>query len=100
MANSYTNILLCDDNSYYVVSTKDVGLRFWQHSNGEGSDYTAERLPVQLVYVEVFSRVDYAFSREHQIKKWSRKKKKALINGEIEELETLSKKKFASVQFR
>ena len=94
MANSYTYILLCNDGSYYVGSTKDVGLRFWQHSNGEGSEYTSERLPVQLIYVEKFTRIDYAFEREHQIKKWSRKKKEALINGDIQDLKTLSKKNF------
>lgn len=95
MANSYTYILLCNDDSYYVGSTKDVGFRFWEHSNGEGGVYTAERLPVHLIYVEVFSRIDYAFKREHQLKKWSSKKKQALVNGEIKELEMLSKKKFA-----
>ena len=89
-------ILLCNDSSYYVGSTKDVGLRFWQHSNGqgEGAEYTLERLPVYLVYVEVFSRIDFAFNREQQIKKWTRKKKQALINGKIQELKTFSKKKF------
>lgn len=94
MANSYAYILLCNDNSYYVGSTKDIGFRFWEHSNGKGAVYTSERLPVHLVYVEVFSRIDYAFNREHQLKKWSRKKKQALINGEIERLKNLSKKDF------
>ena len=94
MANSYVYILLCGDDSYYVGSTKDVGLRFWQHSNGEGGVYTMERLPVLLIYVEIFSRIDYAFNREHQLKKWSRKKKQALINGEIKDLKTLAKKNF------
>lgn len=94
MANSYVYILKCNDDSYYVGSTKDIGLRFWEHSNGEGCDYTAERIPVHLIYVEIFTRIDHAFEREHQIKKWSRKKKEALINGEIQELKTLSKRAF------
>ena len=94
MANSYMYILLCNDDRYYVGSTKDLGLRFWQHLNGEGADYTRDRLPVHLVYVEVFTRIDFAFNREHQIKKWSRKKKEALINSEIQDLQTFSKKKF------
>ncbi|MFT7073453.1 GIY-YIG nuclease family protein [Patiriisocius sp. Uisw_017] len=34
MANAYVYILVCNDNSYYVGSTKDVGMRFWGHSNG------------------------------------------------------------------
>jgi len=103
MANSFMYILKCCDDSYYVGSTKDMGRRFWQHSTGIGGLYTSERLPVQLIYIEVFSRIDHAFYREHQIKKWSRKKKEALMNGEFSELKLLAKKKFvsvASVQFR
>lgn len=94
MANSYIYILLCNDDSYYIGSTKDVGIRFWQHSNGAGAEYTRERLPVQLIYVEIFSRIDHAFQREHQVKKWSRNKKIALINGQLKELKIFSKKKF------
>lgn len=87
-------ILLCNDDSYYVGGTQDVGFCFWQHSNGEGSDYTKERLPIRLIYVEVFDQIEFAFKREHQIKKWSRKKKEALIKGDFEDLKILSKKKF------
>jgi len=94
MANSYVYILKCSDNSYYVGSTKDVGLRFWQHCNGDGAIYTSERLPVHLVYIEIFTRIDYAFEREHQLKKWSRKKKEALISGNEKNLKGLSKKHF------
>jgi len=97
MANSYVYILLCDDNSYYVGSTKDVGLRFWQHCNNKGAAYTSERLPVQLIYVEVFTRIDHAYTREHQIKKWTRKKKEALISGNIQNLKALSKKCFKNI---
>jgi putative endonuclease len=94
MANSYVYILKCSDDSYYAGSTKDPGLRFWQHSKGDGSSYSSKRLPVQLVYVEIFTRIDHAFKREHQLKKWSRKKKEALINGREQNLKTLSKKHF------
>ncbi len=94
MGNSYMYILKCSDDTYYVGSTKDLGFRFWQHLNGEGAEYTKERLPVKLVYVEVFSRIDKAFEREHQLKKWSRKKKEALMKGEITKLKSLAKKKF------
>ncbi|WP_271423653.1 GIY-YIG nuclease family protein [Aequorivita sinensis] len=95
MAKSYTYILLCNDNSYYVGSTKNIDLRFWQHSNGIGGEYTSERLPVKLVYVEVFTRIDHAFQREHQLKKWTRKKKEALIKSDEQSLKALSKKIFS-----
>jgi putative endonuclease len=48
-------------------------------------------LPVELVYFEEFNRIDEVFYREKQIQKWSRKKKKALINGDLEKLVKLSK---------
>ncbi len=88
---SYTYILKCDDNSYYTGSTKDLDLRLKQHQGGEGSKHTSNRLPVELVYVEIFDRIDHAFEREKQIQKWSRKKKEALINGEFNKLTELSK---------
>lgn len=69
ISNSYRYILKCSDASYYVGSTKDVGLRFWQHFTGKGAIYTSKRLPVQLIYVEIFTRIDHAFEREHQLKK-------------------------------
>ncbi len=97
MANSYTYILKCNDESYYVGSTKDMGFRFWQHYNEVGGEYTSMRLPVHLVYIELFSRIDYAFKREHQIKGWTRKKKEALINGQNQNLKELAKKEFKKI---
>lgn len=86
----YTYILKCADNSYYTGSTKDIGRRFLQHQAGEGANHTAKRLPVSLVYLEVHDRIDKAFYREKQIQKWSRKKKEALIEGNINALHELS----------
>ena len=77
----HTYILECNDGSYYVGSTKYLTLRMAQHQQGEGSKWTANRLPVRLVYAEAFTRIDFAFRREHQLKKWSRRKKAALITG-------------------
>ena len=89
--NSYTYILKCSDDSYYTGSTKDLDVRLAQHQNGEGANHTKKHLPVELVYVEIFKRIDYAFNREKQIQKWSRKKKEALINGAFNQLKQLSK---------
>jgi putative endonuclease len=57
---------------------------------GEGSNYTRKRLPVTLVYIEEFTRVDDAFNREHQIKRWTRAKKAALIHQHPETLPRLA----------
>ncbi|MDT0606090.1 GIY-YIG nuclease family protein [Croceitalea rosinachiae] len=86
----YTYILECADGSYYTGSTKDLELRLTQHQNGEGANHTKKRLPVELVYVELFQRIDEAFYREKQIQGWSRKKKEALIAGNQNKLPELS----------
>jgi putative endonuclease len=86
----YCYILECSDGSYYTGSTKNLELRLQQHQNGEGANHTKKRLPVKLVYVELFDRIDKAFYREKQIQGWSRAKKEALINGEFNRLPELS----------
>ena len=84
-------ILECADGSYYTGSTNNLELRLSQHQIGEGANYTKRRLPVKLVYVEEFKRIDEAFYREKQVQGWSRKKKEALIKGEGHQLPGLSK---------
>ena len=88
---AYMYILLCVDNTYYTGSTIDLTFRLWQHNEGLGSNYTKDRLPVELIYHEEFKRIEDAFNREKQIQKWSRKKKEALIEKNIERLKMLSK---------
>ncbi len=87
----YMYILECVDGSYYTGSTNDLDLRMQQHNNGEGSNHTRKRLPVELVYYEKFDRIDEAFYREKQVQGWSRSKKEALIMGMNAELPLLSK---------
>ncbi|WP_430468629.1 GIY-YIG nuclease family protein [Winogradskyella ouciana] len=84
-------ILECSNGSYYVGSTIDLALRFHQHQIGEGANHTKKYLPVKLVYVETFPRIDLAFNREKQLQGWSRKKKEALIFNQKETLPELSK---------
>ena len=92
----YVYILRCANGSYYTGSTTDLEKRIWQHQNGEGANFTKAHLPIELVYVEEFPRIDEAFCREKQIQGWSRKKKEALINGDFDELQKLAKSKGAS----
>jgi predicted GIY-YIG superfamily endonuclease len=83
-------ILECADGSYYVGSTNDLELRLQQHQTGNGANHTKKRLPVELVYFEIFDRIDHAFYREKQIQGWSRKKKEALIKKDENSLHQLS----------
>ena len=87
---AYTYILKCADCSYYTGSTKNLEQRLWQHKTGQGAYHTKMRLPIELVYVEYYERVDESFTREKQIQGWSRKKKEALIEGNIKKLRCLS----------
>ncbi len=91
MKKGYVYILRCSDGSYYTGSTTDLELRLEQHKAGLGANYTHKRLPVTLVYTEEYLRIDDAFYREKQIQGWSRKKKEALISGDIARLKELSK---------
>jgi len=90
MSKGYTYLLECCDGTYYTGSTTALDLRLEQHQRGEGAKYTKRRLPVKLVYFEEYDRIDEAFYREKQIQGWSRKKKEALINANIDELKKLA----------
>ena len=61
-----------------------------QHHSGEGSNHTRKYAPVELVYFEEFDRIDFAFSREKQIQRWSHGKKEALVLGFHERLKELA----------
>ena len=73
----------CADGSYYTGSTNNLNLRLMEHQGGMGSNFTKKRLPVKLVYSESFDNIKKAFLREKQIQRWSRKKKSALIRGDM-----------------
>ncbi len=87
----HTYILECADGSYYTGSTKFLSKRFRQHQQGQGANHTSKRLPVKIVYLEEFTRIDHAFYREKQIQGWSRAKKEALIFNQPEKLHELAK---------
>jgi putative endonuclease len=81
-------MLRCSDGSLYTGVTNDVEIRFTQHAGGiDPGCYTFRRRPLQLVYVADFREVTEAIAFEKQIKRWSRKKKDALIRGNQENLE-------------
>ena len=79
-------ILEYSNGSYYSGSTINLERRIQQHQSGEGANHTKKYLPVRLIYFEEFTRIDEAFYREKKVQNWSRKKKEALINGDLQEL--------------
>ena len=78
----YLYILLCSDKTYYTGVTNNLEKRLKQHQDGINEEsYTHSRLPVELVYHELFTDFNLAFDWRTKIKKWSKAKKEALING-------------------
>jgi putative endonuclease len=87
-------IVRCADGSYYTGSTKrDPHARVWEHNEGIFKGYTHSRRPVHLVYAEFHERLVDGFTRERQIKGWSRAKKEALMTQDWVGLTRLAKSK-------
>ena len=72
-------ILRCGDGTLYTGWTNDLEKRLRTHSAGKGAKYTRARLPVTLVYTEVFETEHEARSRECGIKRLTRSQKLSLI---------------------
>jgi len=85
-------ILECSNGKYYTGSTKNIEKRLFEHQLGIGSNFTKKNLPVKLVYVEYYENIADAYRREKQVQGWRREKKKALIDGNHNQLAVLSKK--------
>ena len=87
----YVYILLCSRGEYYVGLTNDLIQRVTDHAEGvHKTCFTFKRRPVKLVYYETIPFLEEAVDRETQIKKWSRKKKEALIQQDSHKLYLLS----------
>lgn len=87
----YVYILCCRDNSLYVGVTSDVERRLTEHNAGKYPEaYTYIRRPVTLVFCQEFTEPNQAIEFEKKIKKWSRAKKQALIDGDFDRLQNLS----------
>jgi predicted GIY-YIG superfamily endonuclease len=91
-------ILRCGDNTFYVGHTDDLASRLRRHRLGLAANYTALRLPVDLAYTEEFPSLEAAVHRERQLKRWSAKKKAALIAGDRTLLRQLSKRRKPSTR--
>ncbi len=75
--SGFMYILECADGSCYTGSTKNLDKRIREHQEGHASNHTRKRLPVKLVYVEEYKRIDTAFFKEKPIQGWRREKKEA-----------------------
>ena len=90
MKQSWVYILKCSDGSHYTGSTTNLEQRIHEHNFRKYDNYTSTRLPVELVYSQQFANINDAIVAERQIKGWSRRKKKALVNGDFDLLHSLA----------
>ena len=91
----YLYVLKCNNDSFYIGITNNLDKRVLEHNSGINTDsYTYNKRPVELVYHTYFTNYELAFEWETKIKKWSKAKKQALIDGDFDLLKSLSKKKF------
>ena len=86
-------ILRMSNGQLYVGSTSDLDQRFERHINHTAARTTSVLGVERLLYSEEYPDRSKAEGRERQLKKWSKAKKMALIEGKMEKLRHLSKKK-------
>ena len=72
MSNRKRNVL-------YTGITGNLIKRVYEHKQGLYGGFTAEYNVSDLLYYEVYEDPKYAIEREKQLKRWTRKKKNALI---------------------
>lgn len=92
---TYVYILrsVASQDQLYVGVSDDPPQRLNDHNQGK-CRHTSKFRPWRLVYTEDFVQRTDAFSREQQLKRWSRGKKEALVAGDKQKLKELSKRKY------
>ncbi len=86
-------MLHCRGGVYYVGHTDNLDYRIGQHQSGMIPGYTADKLPVTLVWSQDFSTRIEALEAERRIEGWSRAEKMALIRGDWDRISALAKGK-------
>jgi len=89
MKRAWVYILECSDKSYYVGCTSNLRQRIAQHSAGLYGGYTAACRPVKLLWLSESRDIRDAIEAERRLKKWTRAKKEALMEGKFELLSEL-----------
>ena len=92
---TFVYMLRCADGSFYTgVTRRPLEERVGEHNSGALGGYTLSRRPVELVWCEAFRLTSDAVAAERRIKGWSRRKKRALIDGDWPRLKQAAKKDF------
>jgi predicted GIY-YIG superfamily endonuclease len=85
----YVYILECKNKALYTGITNDLKRRLKEHQSGRGGHYTYIFGTSKILWREKHSNRSSAMKREAQIKRWTRRKKIALIKGNLELLKKL-----------
>ena len=86
-------MLHCHTGKFYVGHTDNLDRRIAEHETGQIAGFTADHLPVKLVWSETFDTRRDALEVERKLKGWGRAKKMALIRGDWDRIAALAKKK-------
>ena len=86
----YLYITKNQNGAFYTGITTNLDRHLKDHQRGKGGKYTKRNRPEKILYTERFPSRVQAEARERQIKRWSRAKKIALVNGDLNELRHLS----------
>jgi putative endonuclease len=81
LQREYVYVLQCADGTFYTGWTTDLEHRVAVHNSGKGAKYTRSRLPVELVYYELYEDRSVAKRREYAIKKLTRAEKEKLVSS-------------------
>ena len=84
----FVYILQCKRGILYTGITTSLRRRLGEHRNKK-VQFTSCKLPVKIVFSELFPSKSQALEREVQIKNWTRKKKFALIDNNFALLKKL-----------
>lgn len=87
----YVYILRTSLNTLYIGQTNNLERRLIEHQNksSKSAKYVRYFDWVKLVYFEKFETRGEAMKRELQLKKWTKKKKEALVKGDFDLLKKL-----------
>jgi predicted GIY-YIG superfamily endonuclease len=83
-------ILRLKSGRLYPGATADIETRWRDHQCGEACRTTRIDPPVDLVHRERFETFAEARCREAQVKRWSARKKEALVAGDLALLRRLA----------
>ena len=74
----FVYMVRCSDGTLYTGYARDPERRTDVHNSGRGAKYTAQRLPVSLVYSEPCESRSAALKRECEVKRLARRQKERL----------------------